>query len=250
MKNETKETALTGTPVMTCSSYTSNSGAGTTHTINVEAGSGEGALSAQNYSLTFTPGSFTVNKKQVAIQVTNYDGWKAYTYDGKSPEIEAVVEGDEARNVKVEIYAGNPASGSALAEIPKNVGTYTAKFTAAETANYGAAETSLPFNIVQRELKVTAVDQSITYGDPAPQYTAVYDGFAQGEEGGDWHEDEANEHRGVDGDADAWQEAQVSNAIADMAKEEREGAPDEGPDLVLENEQEVPDGPKDEAHVD
>ena len=34
VKNETKETALTGTPVMTCSSYTSNSGAGTTHTIN------------------------------------------------------------------------------------------------------------------------------------------------------------------------------------------------------------------------
>ena len=61
------------------------------------------------------------------------------------------------------------------------MGTYTAKFTAAETANYGAAEISLPFDIVQRELKVTAVNQSITYGDPAPQYTAVYAGFAAGE---------------------------------------------------------------------
>ena len=111
--------------------------------------------------------------------MTNYNEWKAYTYDGKSPEIEAAVEGE--RTVKVEIYAGNPASGSALAEIPKNVGTYTAKFTAAETANYGAAEISLPFDIVQRELKVTAVNQSITYGDPAPQYTAVYAGFAAGE---------------------------------------------------------------------
>lgn len=154
-------------------------GQGTTHTISIEAGSGEGALSARNYSLRFTPGSFTVNKKQATIEVTNYNEWKAYTYDGKSPEIEAAVEGE--RTVKVEIYAGNPASGSALAEIPKNVGTYTAKFTAAETANYGAAEISLPFDIVQRELKVTAVNQSITYGDPAPQYTAVYAGFAAGE---------------------------------------------------------------------
>lgn len=179
VKNETKETALTGTPMMTCSTYTQESGAGTTHTISIEAGSGEGALSARNYSLRFTPGSFTVNKKQATIEVTNYNEWKAYTYDGKSPEIEAAVEGE--RTVKVEIYAGNPASGSALAEIPKNVGTYTAKFTAAETANYGAAEISLPFDIVQRELKVTAVNQSITYGDPAPQYTAVYAGFAAGE---------------------------------------------------------------------
>lgn len=175
VKNDTKEKALTGTPVMTCSTYTQNSGAGTMHTIEVEAGS----VSAQNYKLTFTPGSFTVGKKQASIQVTNYNEWKAYTYDGKSPEIEAAVEGE--RTVKVEIYAGNPASGSALAEIPKNVGTYTAKFTAAETANYEAAEISLPFDIVQRELKVTAVNQSITYGDPAPQYTAVYAGFAAGE---------------------------------------------------------------------
>ena len=49
------------------------------------------------------------------------------------------------------------------------------------STNYGAAEISLPFDIVQRELKVTAVNQSITYGDPAPQYTAVYAGFAAGE---------------------------------------------------------------------
>lgn len=74
-------------------------------------------MSARNYSLRFTPGSFTVNKKQATIEVTNYNEWKAYTYDGKSPEIEAAVEGE--RTVKVEIYAGNPASGSALAEIPK-----------------------------------------------------------------------------------------------------------------------------------
>lgn len=181
VNNETKETALTGTPVMTCSSYTPESGAGTKHTIKVEAGSGGGALSARNYDLTFTPGSFTVGKKQATIQVTNYNEWKAYTYDGKSPEMKAAVEGDGERTVKVEIYAGNPASGSALAEIPKNVGTYTAKFTAEATANYGAAEISLPFDIVQRGLKVTAVDQSITYGDPAPQYTAVYEGFVAGE---------------------------------------------------------------------
>ena len=106
--------------MMTCS-ILKESGAGTTHTISIEAGSGEGALSARNYSPRFTPGSFTVNKKQATIEVglITMNG-RRIPKDGKSPEIEAAVEGE--RTVKVEIYAGNPASGSALAEIPKKCG--------------------------------------------------------------------------------------------------------------------------------
>lgn len=64
--------------------------------------------------------------------------------------------------------------------MPKNVGEYTVTVTISNK-NYALAETTAKFNITKATLTVWVNDASITYGEGAPEYKLVYEGWQYGD---------------------------------------------------------------------
>lgn len=76
-------------------------------------------------------------------------------------------------------------NGTYSATVPtgKDAGTYTVWYKVAGDKNHQDTEPdSVEVRIGQKTLTVTAENKTVTYGDEAPAYTAVYDGFVNGED--------------------------------------------------------------------
>lgn len=120
--------------------------------------------------------SFSVTQKKIKLTFGEQDGYKT-TY-GKRVEATAtadgLVSGDDAGITLT--YSSD--GGYSSADAPLHAGNYTVTATITN-ANYtlGGETFTVPFVIEKAQLTVTVNSEKITYGDSAPAYILVYDGF-------------------------------------------------------------------------
>ncbi len=127
-------------------------------------------LSNSNYTITFTKGKLTVNKKTVTVTW----GTKSWTYDAASHRPTATIGGTVySESVTVSTYGG---------DTQVNVGSsYPVSVTAiSDSSNYqlptdGSAATT--FAITAATLTVKADNKSVTYGAAVPTYTSTISGY-------------------------------------------------------------------------
>lgn len=124
-----------------------------------------------NYTVTYVPATFTINKKSltnsdIANSIT-VDDIAEITYDAGTHNPEVVVKyatesGDKTLNSENTDY-----SLSYSIDSPKNVGEYTITITAADNGNY-KDEITKTFNIIRRNVTVVPDSLSKTFGDADP----------------------------------------------------------------------------------
>ena len=172
-ENNETATVLGGTLALDCDYVQNESGAG-------EYEITPSGLTSDNYEITFTAGKLTVGKK--ALESSMIAAIEALTYDGTAQTPEPVVTFNEmtleAGTDYTVAYANNTAA--ALATATENAPTVT--ITAVATSQKYAGTTSKTFTIQKKALTITAVDETVTFGDAAPVYTVMYAGF-EAEEG-------------------------------------------------------------------
>lgn len=180
-KNNENEGVLTG-GVVYSTSYApgaENGSVGTYYvTHDVDAA---GAFASNNYDFTARAGSFKVTPRIVSI-LTDGDNLiaSAFTYGSASgaeaqlAEAETLpqaIKGDDLGFVYT--YSAKEA-GDTRKNYPTWVGDYTVTVSITNK-NYELTGTvKKAYKITQKQVTVTAVSLSVTYGDSAPTYTATY----------------------------------------------------------------------------
>lgn len=147
-----------------------------THNVNAD-----GAFASNNYDFTARAGSFKVTPRIVSI-LTDGDNLiaSAFTYGSASgaeaqlAEAETLpqaIKGDDLGFVYT--YSAKEA-GDTRKNYPTWVGDYTVTVSITNK-NYELTGTvKKAYKITQKQVTVTAVSLSVTYGDSAPTYTATY----------------------------------------------------------------------------
>ena len=167
------QSVLTGTPAFTCSYDMDTSEVGT-YPILLSV---DGVMAA-DYSLVLENGTLTVTDKLIpTITTADPSTWRSRVYDGTTTDLKASADGDGVLTVTVKDAEGNILNG-----FPKHAGSYTTILSYAEGQTYAAKEEKYSFEILPAPLTITAEDKRVTMGDAAPEYTAVYDGFVNGED--------------------------------------------------------------------
>ncbi len=167
------QSVLTGAPAFTCSYDMDTSEVGTYPILLSVDG-----VTAADYSLVPENGTLTVTDKLIpTITTADPSTWRSRVYDGTTTDLKASADGDGVLTVTVKDAEGNILNG-----FPKHAGSYTAILSYAEGQTYAAKEEEYSFEILPAPLTITAEDKRVTMGDVAPEYTAVYDGFVNGED--------------------------------------------------------------------
>ena len=137
-------------------------------------------ITAQNYEITFAPGTLTVEPKEVTFDWFNSDDEKVFElpYTGKPQSIHANIEGVlDADKDDVEVVYGTDEESGKPNNTHKNAGEYTATVDALDgdkAGNYTfvaatdeGTTAKQDFEITKKDLTITANDNTITYGDEA-----------------------------------------------------------------------------------
>ena len=139
---------------------------------------------AKNYQLekTTATATATITPVQTTLELTAKDAvYTGLAYDAETKlTASANVENPD---ITYTYYAdSNGAKGDALSTAPVNAGTYWVEgYIAASGNNSAVTSEPVQFQITKAPLTATADDQSVTYGDDAPNYTVSYTGFVGGE---------------------------------------------------------------------
>jgi len=169
--NHDTASAYSGTPQLT-----------TTATIHSPAGSypitsALGSLISKNYAFSFLAGALTVTRATLTITPNN-----AFSTYGSAPpafgyEIAGFRNGDTSS-----VITGAPVLAT-IASAASPVGSYsiTANTSAMSATNYSFTAASGKLTINPAVLKVTAVNASITQGQPIPPLTYTISGFVNGD---------------------------------------------------------------------
>lgn len=137
-------------------------------------------LSADNYDFVAAAedGTFEVVAREISIVIdiaTSFEYGRAAGASASVNEAETPLT-DSIRNdarVFTYSYAGKDAEDTRRA-YPTFVGEYTVTVGLAD-ANYTlTGNLSKPYEITKKDVRVKAKDVTITYGDPVPEYTAVF----------------------------------------------------------------------------
>lgn len=137
-------------------------------------------LSADNYDFVAAAenGTFKVVAREISIVIdiaTSFEYGRAEGASASVNEAETPLT-DSIRNdarVFTYSYAGKDAEDT-RENFPTFVGEYTVTVSL-DDANYTlTGELSKPYEITQKAVRVKAKDVTITYGDPVPEYTAVF----------------------------------------------------------------------------
>lgn len=137
-------------------------------------------LSAENYDFVAAAenGTFKVVAREIYVDVKIADEFEYGSAAGASASVNEAETPltDSIRNdarVFTYSYAGKDAEDT-RANYPTFVGEYTVTVGLAD-ANYTlTGNLSKPYEITQKDVRVTAENKNITYGDPVPEYTAVF----------------------------------------------------------------------------
>ncbi len=145
-------------------------------------------VTSDNYEITFVSGTLTVEKANATVTVKN----QSSVYNGNVPVagnvtgIDYTVTGlkRSADDLGVSISIANAAKDAGVYDLEASAsnGNYNVTFvgeTASNTAtdNSGVWTIADAFTVGKAKLTITAENKSIIYGDAAPAYTAVYEGF-------------------------------------------------------------------------
>ncbi len=125
---------------------------------------------AQNYAISYTNGTLTVNK--AALMITADD--KEVIYGDEHPEFTETYSG--WKNADDEsVVSGLTFSTEYL--VTSNVGEYDIVPANAEAQNYEISYTNGTLTVNKATLTVTAEDKTMIYGDEHPEFTATYEGW-------------------------------------------------------------------------
>lgn len=145
-------------------------------------------VTSDNYEITFVSGTLTVEKANATVTVKN----QSSVYNGNVPVagnvtgIDYTVTGlkRSADDLGVSISIANAAKDAGVYDLEASASNtnYNVTFvgeTASNTAtdNSGVWTIADAFTVGKAKLTITAENKSIIYGDAAPAYTAVYEGF-------------------------------------------------------------------------
>ena len=124
-----------------------------------------GGLSSDNYDITFVEGELTVEPKEISIAWSD----ASFTYNGSEQIPMATANGVENSDECIFTMTGAATK----------VGKYTAKVTDLSNENYKLPATGLEqaFEITKAPLKITALNDTIVYGDEPASAGIAYDGF-------------------------------------------------------------------------
>ena len=124
-----------------------------------------GGLSSDNYDITFVEGELTVEPKEISIVWSD----ASLTYNGSEQIPMATANGVENSDECIFTVTG----------VATKVGKYTAKVTDLSNENYKLPATGLEqaFEITKAPLKITALNDTIVYGDEPASAGIAYDGF-------------------------------------------------------------------------
>lgn len=163
---------------------------------NIDVGKNNGsvtitAVSDGNYTFKPVTKEFNIVRQagKISIKANNAE-YTGEAYDAENNiEVTKTGTGDVTYTYYLDAKANTPTttedkSGAASeGAAPKNAGTYYVKASMAASGNYGAATSNAePFTIIKKALTITAKDKNITFGDAAPAYTFIGEGYVAGED--------------------------------------------------------------------
>ncbi|MBQ2620532.1 MAG: hypothetical protein IJF84_04275 [Thermoguttaceae bacterium] len=123
-----------------------------------------------NYDFVYQTGTLSIGQKAVTVSFDDYEG---LIYNGQERTVSATVSGT--------VNGDNPGLSLSYNKTVKDAGAYSAT-ASISNANYVLTGTTAQnFSIAKATLTATADNQSMTYGDAAPEYTVTYTGFVNGE---------------------------------------------------------------------
>ena len=159
--------AASGSPAGTLASAPAGA-----YTITPSAATG-GTFNAANYSITYTPGTLTVNKAALSITADA----QTKVYGVVDPVFTATYSGFV--NSETPAVLGGTLT---LARAPgENVGSYLITPSGLTSGNYTVAFNTGTLVITKAPLSVTADARTKTYGSADPLFTVTYSGFVIGE---------------------------------------------------------------------
>ena len=141
--NGETESVLDGELSFICSSYTTSSYAGSTHTIKPSG------LTSSNYVITFADGTLTVNKADIIPTVT-LEGWTV----GGTASTPSVAGNLGSGTVTYKYKAKDADDSTYSTTVPTKAGSYTVKAEVPATTNYNAGEATVDF-VVKQKMYIT-----------------------------------------------------------------------------------------------
>ena len=151
--------------------------------LKLEAGTYTFRFSATCDGYTQMSEDIVVTVKKATISswyITEPTAKENLTYTGVEQAL--ITEGNVTAGGTMQYSLSKNGTYSATVPTGKDAGTYTVWYKVAGDKNHQDTEpVSVKVGIGQETLTVTAENKRVTYGDEAPAYTAVYDGFVNGE---------------------------------------------------------------------
>ena len=164
---------------------------------NINVGENNGSVTVKaaengNYTFQDVTAHFNIVAQAGSISIVAKEA--EYTGSAYAESNIEVSKNNATANVTFTYYTDADATERTTAEnsgaayegaAPKNAGTYYVRATLAASDNYGAATSeTVPFTITKKALTITADNQSIKFGDAAPDYTFTGNGYVDGEDSG------------------------------------------------------------------
>ena len=135
----------------------------------------QGTLADADYTFTFVAGTLAVTP--AVLSVTASSATKAYGQ--ANPSLTATYSG--FKNGDTAASVTTPPMISTTATSASSVGQYPVVASGAAAGDYTFAYIAGVLTVTPASLKVTAVDATIVYGQPVPDFSASYSGFVNGD---------------------------------------------------------------------
>ena len=163
--SDTQANSTTGAPSCTTSANATSPVSGSPYTITAS----QGTLASSKYDFTFVNGALTVDKKAATVTADN----QTITYGQADPaftfQTTGVLSGDTLTGVSCDVPVAHAHARSYDITRSGNTNNYTV------TYNKGT------LTVGEKELNVTADNQTKTLGQSDPSFTFTYSGFVSGE---------------------------------------------------------------------
>ncbi|MBP5307653.1 MAG: hypothetical protein J6Z34_00770, partial [Clostridia bacterium] len=129
---------------------------------------------SQNYAVTATDGTFTIEKCLVTVTVSN----RQKTYDGSSPEADygpAYFNIQTLNRPGADVTRDEINASLEILNVSAAVGSYVIHVSYTDSQNYAVTATDGTFTVNPRSVTVSVGDKTITYGDVyvAPTYAVT-----------------------------------------------------------------------------